>query len=197
MDGTTFDQLITRLSTTSLTRATVLRGLATSGVAALAGVSRLAEPNGAVGRKKRRRNRKKPVCNCTSALASSCTTQKLGKQARKRLLASNACAYQGRCTGVSGCAAPLGCNPSNNTQGSCQPGQICNLQAICVAGCTTTTTGSQGSCPTGQICVVATGQTIGQCQTGPVCSPVCNPNQVCCPAGTANVGLCRGTLQAC
>src|SRR5919112_3226243 len=135
MESKRFDNLIRRLASRPVTRATVLRGLATSGVGTLAGVSLLAEPDGAEGKKKRRRNRKKPVCNCTSALASSCSTQKLGKKARKRLLASNACAYRGRCTGVSGCAAPLGCNPSNNTQGSCLPGQICNLQAICVAGC--------------------------------------------------------------
>jgi hypothetical protein len=192
MDGTRFDNLIKRLAATPVTRATALRGLA-AGAATLAGVTLLAEPGAAAdGDGKRRRRRR--VCDCQSADPNSCTNRRLKRRAARRLLRSNDCAYKGRCTGVSGCAA-FGCDPRNPT-GSCQAGQICSPQAICVAGCIGTN-GSQANCPVGQICVIGAGQTTGQCRTGPVCTPVCNPNQVCCPPGTLKAGKCQGDENAC
>ena len=198
MDGTTFDQLIKRIATKRITRLTALRGLAAGGVATLTGVGLITEE--ARAKKNNNNDKKKRVCNCTSADPATCLSQKKKKKARNRLLRSNPCAYKGRCqTGVSGCAAPLGCSPATNTtQGSCLAGQICSTQAICVAGCTGTTN-TQGSCPSGQVCVIAAGQTTGQCQNQALgCSPntntqgsclsgqICNANSICVPTGCLN-----------
>ena len=130
MDGTRFDNLIKRLAATPVTRATALRGLA-AGAATLAGVTLLAEPGTAAdGDGKRRRRRR--VCDCSSANPNSCTNRRLKRRAARRLLRSNDCAYKGRCTGVSGCAA-FGCDPKNPT-GSCPAGEICNNRGHLCAG---------------------------------------------------------------
>ena len=168
MDGTHFDSLIKRLAATPVTRAAALRGLAAS-AAALAGVTLLAESGTADGDGKKTRKRR--VCDCSSSDPNSCTNRRLKRRAANRLLRSNACAYKGRCTGVSGCAAPapVGCNPANNTQGNCPTGQVCNTRAICVTA-------------------------VGCLYTA---NPQCSTNQVCCPSESASAGECRGTLQAC
>jgi hypothetical protein len=152
MDGTKFDNLIKRFSTTPLTRATVLRGLAATPLAALAGVARGADEDALADGQKKRRHRKKPVCNCTSAQASSCTTQKLGKKARRRLLASNTCAYSGKCTGVSGCAAP---GPGPVPGVTCTTNATCAGRQACINGscapCTATSQcGAEEACLNGQ-----------------------------------------------
>jgi hypothetical protein len=216
MDGTQFDTLAKRLSTTPLTRDKALRGMA-AGAAALVGVTLAREPSAAAKKKKIR------ICVCASADVTTCQTKNKPKSKAKKILRNKPCAYTGRCRlGVSGC---IGCSPANNTQGSCLAGQLCNTGATCVAGCTGTST-PQGSCPSGQNCVITSGPT-GQCQnavvgctgegtqgsclTGQICvSSICIPagclntantqcssNQVCCPVGSASGGQCRGTLQAC
>lgn len=219
MDGTQFDTLAKRLSTTPLTRDKALRGMA-AGAAALVGVTLAREPSAAAKKKKIR------ICVCKSADVTTCQTKNKPKSKAKKILRNKPCAYTGRCRlGVSGC---IGCAPANNTQGSCLAGQLCNAGATCVPGCTPITNNPQGTCPSGQNCVITSGPT-GQCQNAVVgCSPVnstpgsclsgqtcnangncipagclntanpqCSSNQVCCPVGSASGGQCRGTLQAC
>jgi len=67
------------------------------------------------------------------------------------------------------CQVPGGCTPTNNTQGNCAAGQVCNLSGVCVpaVGCLNTA------------------------------NPQCGSNQFCCPSETAQAGNCRGNLQAC
>jgi hypothetical protein len=195
MDGTRFDTLIKRLATTPLTRAQTLRGLAAS-AAALAGVTLLADSGAAADGGGRRRRRRR-VCDCENANPNTCTNRRLKRRAARRLLRSNACAYKGGCTGVSGCAV-VGCSPPNNTRGTCPAGQICNERSICVAagvGCSPPNN-TQGSCPAGQVC-----NTFSICVPAVGClntaNPQCGANQICCPSETASAGQCRGTLQAC
>jgi hypothetical protein len=101
MDGTAFDHLIKRLAATHLTRARAIHGLAAS--ATLAG-GYLAADDAVAGRKKKVR-----ICVCADAAPASCKTQKKKKAKARKTLASNACAYPGRCSGVSGCAVPPVC----------------------------------------------------------------------------------------
>jgi hypothetical protein len=252
MDGPRFDQLIKGIATQRVSRLTALRGLAAGGVAALTGMSLLAEEAEAAKKKRK-------VCLCT---ATSCQTKRVKN--RKKVIQRNApCAYKGKCTSLNPCAARVGCqtnadcsgglacvnnicvnctadaqcggglvcvnglcqvrvgcSPADNTQGSCPAGQICNLQAICVAGCTGT---GQGTCPANLICVngqcqvpggcTPTNNTQGNCAPGQVCNlsgvcvpavgclnvanPQCSGSQVCCPSETERAGECRGTLQGC
>lgn len=42
------------------------------------------------------------ICVCADANPSTCKTQKKPKSTAKKTLRRNACAYKGRCTGVSG-----------------------------------------------------------------------------------------------
>jgi hypothetical protein len=67
------------------------------------------------------------------------------------------------------CQPPGGCTPTNNTQGNCAPGQVCNIFGICVpaVGCLN------------------------------VANPQCSGSQVCCPSETQRAGECRGNLQSC
>jgi hypothetical protein len=185
MDSTRFDALA-RIFASRRPRRAALPLLAVLGLGLV--------DAGGVGTAKKKDEKAIRICVCADANPSTCKTQKRDKSKAKKTLRRNACAYKGRCTGVSGCAA-FGCDPRNPT-GSCQAGQICNPQAICVAGCIGTN-GSQANCPVGQICVIGAGQTTGQCRTGPVCTPVCNPNQVCCPPGTLKAGKCQGDENAC
>jgi hypothetical protein len=218
MDGTQFDTLAKRLSTTPLTRDKALRGMA-AGAAALVGVTLAREPSAAAKKKKIR------ICVCASADVTTCQTKNKPKSKAKKILRNKPCAYTGRCRlGVSGC---IGCAPANNTQGSCLAGQLCNAGATCVAGCTGENN-TQGTCPNGQFCSNPSGVT-GQCQnqaatceppnstqgsclSGQICNgsrvcvpagclnpanPQCSSNEVCCPVGSASGGQCRGTLQAC
>ncbi len=222
MDGTRFDNLVKRLATRPMTRATALRGLAAS-AAALTGVSILAGA-GEAANNNNNNDRKRKVCKCTSATATSCSTVKKEKKKAKRILRRFPCSYKGKCrAGVTACAAPVGCSPANNTQGTCAPGQLCNTQAICVAGCTGQNN-TQGTCPNGQLCVNGQCQgqgvgcnpannTQGSCPPGQVCNtraicvtalgclntanPQCSTNQFCCPSESASAGECRGNLQAC
>ncbi|MBL8128352.1 MAG: hypothetical protein JNM64_11985 [Chloroflexia bacterium] len=99
MDDTTFDDLILRLASARLTRATALRGLAAGALGAAAGIATPAEA-------RHRTKKRKSVCLCPTAQAASCTTRKARKkQARK--LASQACNYAGKCQpGVVGPQCP-------------------------------------------------------------------------------------------
>jgi hypothetical protein len=93
VDGTQFDTLVKRLSTTTLSRSTALRGLAAS-IAAFAGVTVGAEPGAAEERK---------ICHCPGTIVADCRTLKLTKKKAKRHLNQHACDLEGRCNGVSGC----------------------------------------------------------------------------------------------
>ena len=220
MDGAQFDNLIKRLATTPLPRAAVLQGLVASTVA-LVGVPRVSAPQ---AQAKRLGNVKRvKICDCANERAASCNQIKVIKKKAKKILRRHECSYRGRCTGESGCAARAACRPANNTQGSCQAGQLCTTRAICVPGCTGRND-TRGSCPSGQRC--RNGQCQGQsfqcnpgnntqanCLAGEICNvhntcvpgPGCvNPANrqcgglhVCCPPGTARAGECHSTLRDC
>ena len=229
MDGSRFDQLIKSIATTRVSRLTALRGLAAGAVAAIAGVNFRAEDAEAA---KSRRCRSKPTecqtckkgkCHRNNNGEKKCHRGKLRPKANGTLCsipgATSATCRNGAC--IAAVTPPLGCSPANNTQGSCQAGQICNTQAICVAGCTGGP--GQGSCPQNLICVNGQCQVPGgctprtnvqgNCGPGQVCNlsgicvtavgclntanPQCGTNQFCCPSETAQAGECRGTLQAC
>ena len=203
MDGTRFDNLIKRLATRPMTRATALRGLAAS-AAALTGVSILAGSGEAANNNNNNNDRKRKVCKCTSATATSCRTVKKEKKKAKRVLRRFPCSYKGKCrAGVTACAAPVGCSPANNTQGTCAPGQLCNTSAVCVAGCTGGP--GQGSCPSGQQCRngQCQGQNLGCTQTNntPNTQGSCPAGQVCnanfiCVAGCTGQNNTQGTCPA-
>ena len=53
---------------------------------------------------KDRAERERRVCVCATGDAASCKTKTKPNTQVKRILRRNACAYRGRCTGVSGCA---------------------------------------------------------------------------------------------
>ena len=185
MDGSHFDTLVKALATTPLSRARVVQGLAAS-VTALAGMRLSGEPGAA----KKQNEKKIRVCNCPSSDATLCKTQKKAKPKAKKLLRRNACAYRGRCQGVSGCATP-GCTPS------CEQ-KICGDN-----GCG----GSCGTCGTGQVC--AAGRCVSSCPGGQkVCAGNCIPSNQCCtgsdcPAdqvcfnGSCDPCLPNNTNQAC
>jgi hypothetical protein len=135
VDGTQFDTLVKRLSTTTLSRSTALRGLAAS-VAAFAGVTLTAEPGAAEERK---------ICHCEDESRTSCETITVGKKAARRHLRDHDCDYRGKCTGVSGCCLKIGesCTTrltccSGNCLGSCQPcktnGSSCGFNSECCSG---------------------------------------------------------------
>ena len=101
MDGTQFDTLAKRLSTTPLTRDKALRGMA-AGAAALVGVTLAREPSAAAKKKKIR------ICVCKSADVTTCQTKQKETKA-KQILRNKPCAYTGRCRlGVSGCIGSPG-----------------------------------------------------------------------------------------
>ena len=177
MVGSHFDTFVRTLATRPLTRAQTLHGLAVGVVATLTGLSVFTEAAAKNKGKKKRRRKKKPVCTC---FVSGCTQQKVTKPSS--LINQNPrCNYAGACT-TNPCAGT--CSPATNTQGTCQPGQLCSPLGNCVAGCTTTTDGAQGSCPAGQVCrlggfvnfeippplvhVELVPPITGQCQTAPV-----------------------------
>ena len=132
VDGTQFDTLVKRLSTTTLSRSTALRGLAGS-VAAFAGVTLVVEP-GAASQKK--------VCHCLDETVTSCETIKVGKRSARRHIRKHLCDYRGECQDFSGCCIEigLGCTTplsccSGNCQGVCQAcksnGSICGSDSEC------------------------------------------------------------------
>jgi hypothetical protein len=190
MDATTFDALIKRLAATRLTRLTALRGLAAGGVAALTGVRLFSEE----GEAKKKNNQKKiSICVCGDANPSTCKTQKKEKDKAKKTLRRNPCAYKGKCTGVSGCAAtltpltPLPPPPPgfNCTTAGCVGA---NAGLICLGGnCVNCDVESDTNpCSGGQICVA------GRCQGGQACTQPTGTNPDSCPAPLA----CRTTPQA-
>jgi len=229
MDGTRFDQLIKSMATTRVSRLTALRGLAVGAVAAIAGVNFRAEDAEAA-----RSRRCKPKPNqCQTCKKGKCRQTNNGKKCHRGKLrpkangtlcsipgATSATCLNGAC--IAAVTPPLGCSPANNTQGSCQPGQICNTLGNCVAGCTGTNN-TQGSCPQNLVCVNGQCQVPGgctprtnvqgNCAPGQVCNlsgicvtavgclntanPQCGTNQFCCPSETAQAGECRGNLTAC
>jgi hypothetical protein len=91
MDGTQFDDLITQLSGTPLTRAKVLRRLATS-AAALVGLTFAGKPSVAKTQKNAKEER---VCLWS---ATGGRSQKKAATKVKKLLKRNPCARKGRCT---------------------------------------------------------------------------------------------------
>jgi hypothetical protein len=225
MDGTRFDQLIKSMATTRVSRLTALRGLAVGAVAAIAGMDFGVEDAEAA---KSRRCRSKPT-ECQTCKKGKChrnnNGQKKCRRGKLRPKANGTLCSIGTCQNsvcTRSVTPPLGCSPANNTQGSCQPGQICNTLGNCVAGCTGTNN-TQGSCPQNLVCVngqcqVAGGcsprtNVQGNCGPGQVCNlsgicvtavgclntanPQCGTNQFCCPSETAQAGECRGNLTAC
>ena len=204
MDGSRFDSLSKRLATTSLPRASLLRGLALAGVAAVTGMSLVAEEAEADDKKPR----KKRVCLCSAA---GCRSKKVRKP--KKIIKRNApCAYRGRCSTNPCAAGRVGCQFNTD----CPAGQVCQ-NGICVISSTSTTIITQpcsaancpffcvnnvcvqcrtsGDCPPGQTCSAA-GICVGP---GPdLCGNTCTPGeQVCCPAGTDKAGICVGNFTAC
>jgi len=229
MDGTRFDQLIKSMATTRVSRLTALRGLAVGAVAAIAGMDFRAEDAEAA-----RSRRCKPKPNqCQTCKKGKCRQTNNGKKCHRGKLrpkangtlcsipgATSATCLNGAC--IAAVTPPLGCSPANNTQGSCQPGQICNTLGNCVAGCTGTNN-TQGSCPQNLVCVNGQCQVPGgctprtnvqgNCAPGQVCNlsgvcvaavgclstanPQCGTTQFCCPSESAKAGECRGNLTAC
>lgn len=191
MDGTQFDTLIKRLSATPLTRGKALRRLAAS-AAILAGVTLTEELGTAADkRKKKRRRRRRPVCHCTSAAAESCSTRKLNREGRTRLLASNPCAYGGPCLGFSGCAtAPVPPPPPPplvlNRFGCVDVGQACRGDdSVCCSNRCEGAAPSPGQPDTSQ-CIA---HDVGTCQPG---APGC-PLEMSCTTDAGFVGTCLPT----
>ena len=153
MDGTTFDTLITPLATTPLTRAKALRGLAASAVTALTGMALTREEAGA--KQKNRDDKEVRICICASADAATCRSKKKDKSKAKTTLRRNLCAYKGRCTGVSGCAATA---PPTTPPPPPQPGFSCTSNAQCARfeACFGTACGPctrTADCDAGEACV--------------------------------------------
>jgi hypothetical protein len=117
MDGSEFDTLIKRFSTTTLSRSAALRGLAAS-VAAFTGLTLAAKPGAAEERK---------ICHCTDETAASCETRTVGERAARTHLRDHPCDREGKCRGVSGCCLDIG---ETCTTGTCCSG---NCQGICQA----------------------------------------------------------------
>jgi hypothetical protein len=132
VDGSEFDTLIKRFSTTTLSRSTALRGLAAS-VTAFAGVTLTAEPGAAEEQK---------ICHCLDETAASCETLTLGKKAARNHLRDHPCDHNGKCRGVSGCCLEIGgtcttgaCCSGNCLGGTCQHcksrGSFCQSNSEC------------------------------------------------------------------
>ena len=111
MDGTTFDDLIKRLSTAPLTRGKALRGLAAS-AAALAGVSLVVESGGA------RKNRDEKVVRICLWSVTGGRSKKVEKSKARTILRHNACARKGHCTGTNPCLAGV---PATGATGPAGP----------------------------------------------------------------------------
>ena len=181
MDGSHFDTLIKTLALTRLTRAQVLRGLATS-VAALAGVTLVGETSTA---RKKKGERERKVCVCgADGTVGSCHTKTVKADKVKKLLRRNPCAAKGKCQGRNPCApqTPAGCTPS------------CERKICGDDGCG----GSCGICGTEQVC--ASGRCVANCPAGQkVCAGTCIPHDQCC--GNAEClpdapRCCRGACMA-
>jgi hypothetical protein len=177
MDGSHFDTLVKTLATTRLTRLQSVRGLVASGVAALAGITRLSEEAVA----KKNHEKKVKICKCPDANAATCRTAKV-KKSRAKKQPRKACNYKGACrAGVTGCAG--GCTPS------CEQ-RICGDN-----GCG----GSCGTCEAGQVC--ATGRCVSSCPSGQkVCAGNCIPSNQCCTNAdcpAASPRCCRGSCSQC
>lgn len=183
MDSSRFDTLVKVLATRHPRRA------ALSLLSAIAGVGLAREGTGAAKNTGAKRVR---VCNCASANVATCTSQKKPKDKAKKLLRTNPCAYKGRCTGVSGCAAgtilpppggpppPPPCPTCPATTPICNGG-ICKCDAAsasCVTGC----------CD-GTSCQVGTSNTA--CGTNGAACEVCpSPNRPNCGLLPGGGGEC-------
>ena len=95
MDGSRFD-ILTRVLATRRPRRAALPVLAALGVGLPALQETAAKTKG---------EKKVRVCTCASADGATGQSHKKAKDKVKKLLRTNPCAYKGRCTGVSGCAA--------------------------------------------------------------------------------------------
>ena len=152
MDGTTFDNLIKRLSSRRLTRLRALQGLATATTLVFAGAGLTTEGTGAV-------ERKRTICHCgdNNPQQINCVTRRLKRKRAKRHLRRHQYDYKGKCRNN----PTVGCSPANNPQGSCPGGQICNTKSICVtAGCLDP---ANPQCPVGEVCCPSTTRKAGQC----------------------------------
>jgi hypothetical protein len=185
MDSLRFDRLVKVLASRRPRRA-ALPLLAALGL----GLADATE----IGTAKTKNEKEIRICNCASADVATCKTQKKDKDKAKRTLRRNACAYKGRCTGVSGCAtlAPLAPNPgfqcTNNND--CTGGLVCIRQQ-----CTACTADFQ--CPGNLVCNLAT----GRCQNplpgpGPVCPAQC-PFCQQCNAQTGQCEVCPSNCTHC
>jgi hypothetical protein len=184
MDGTQFDTLIKRLGTRSLTRSTALRGVAAS-VAALAGVSRAAEPSSA--------KEKRKVCHCTDEKATSCETIEVGKNEARRHLENHECDYRRKCKGRSGCCFANATACTSNTQCCskfCGDG-TCRRKGSCVkqgASCNDTNAAIKDNCCTGE-CLDGLCRPTGSCkELGAGCGG--GPMFPDCCSGNCASGIC-------
>jgi hypothetical protein len=92
---------------------------------------------GQVGTAKAKDEKEIRICVCADANPSTCKTQKNEKDKAKKTLRRNACAYRGRCTGVSGCAGSL----TSPSAGPVCPA-VCPHCEVCNPA-----TGQCGACP--------------------------------------------------
>jgi hypothetical protein len=131
MNGTRFNEEIKRLAATRLSRAGVLRGLGAGALAALLAAVGIMPAEA-------KKKKKKPVCLCPTAEATSCT-EKHAKIAKVRKLATQACNYQGRCrpgkTGAQ-CLCPTGQTLCGTTCADLQtdPANCGVCGTVCAAG---------------------------------------------------------------
>jgi hypothetical protein len=197
VDGSRFDTLIKQFSTSRVTRAHALRGLA-AGVAALAGVT-LAPPRAAKGRKKEEPQRR--VC-LWSRTAPGGKSKKVDKDKRKKILRRNDCARKGRCRGINPCFVA----PECTTDAHCNADEICENNACVPENCNLPET----ECPQGESCLQA-GGAHGRCvprgncdaEPGPVpngeqcttssdCASCCCTEELVCvdPSNGGTIPLC-------
>jgi hypothetical protein len=162
VDGPRFDTLIKQFSTSRVTRAHAVRGLAAS-VAALAGITLTEEPGAAKGDKKDEPQRR--VC-LWSRTSPGGKTKKVDKDKRKKILRRNDCARKGRCRGTNPCFAPA---PECTTDAHCPANEICENTACVAEECSI----PEKACPGGDTCLQVGGAhgrcvPIGNCLGDPI-----------------------------
>jgi hypothetical protein len=196
MDGSTFDQLTTRIAKMRVNRLTALRGLAAGVVTALTGLSLTADEAGA----DRKKPKKVRICHRGDDPTILGTTRKVTKKQKKNHLRKHAADYKGKCTAsriVSGgtTAPPAPPAPPAPRVPPAPPGFNCS-NAGCVgerAGLVCdTTTGQCVNCQTFADCGALQACFSGRCQGFVGCSddgdcegiapsgllpgPICNDN---------------------
>src|SRR4051794_30456097 len=161
MDGRSFDDVITELSRTRLTRWGALRGLAASAAAAVIGVTLVADESGAKkgrGHKKggsgwrhhRTKKSKRTLCHCEDSDPASCATITVRPQSAKKHLKH--CDYEGPCqAGVSGCAQAA-CPDCTTPVPVAPPKPQCSENADCSEGNPYCRNGLCQQTPGGQPC---------------------------------------------